>query len=56
MLPKGLAAILSAGSIIFLATAALAEDWPCFLGPGGDCSSPETGINKDWRAKPPKEL
>jgi len=32
------------------------SDWPCFLGPNGDGSSPEKGINKDWGAKPPKEL
>jgi len=31
-------------------------DWPHFGGPNGDCSSPDTGINKDWKAKPPKEV
>jgi len=30
--------------------------WPHFGGPNGDCSSPEKGINKDWRNRPPKEL
>ena len=34
----------------------LAGDWPHFGGPNSDCSSPEKGINKDWKAKPPKEL
>jgi outer membrane protein assembly factor BamB len=41
---------------LFGGSRARAEDWPCFLGPDGDGSSPETGINKDWNAKPPKEL
>jgi len=31
-------------------------DWPCFRGPNADGMSPETGINKDWKAKPPKVL
>ena len=34
----------------------LASDWPCFLGPNKNGSSPETGINKDWKARPPKLL
>lgn len=36
--------------------AAQAADWPRFLGPDGTSMSAETGINKDWQAKPPKEL
>lgn len=32
------------------------SDWPRFRGPNGNGASPETGINKDWKAKPPKEL
>ena len=35
---------------------ALADDWPQFRGPDADGISPETGINKDWAAKAPKEL
>ncbi|MHC5139416.1 MAG: PQQ-binding-like beta-propeller repeat protein [Planctomycetota bacterium] len=35
---------------------ALADDWPRFLGPNADSISSETGINKDWSSKPPKEL
>jgi len=31
-------------------------DWPCFLGPTRDSMSAEKGINKDWKAKPPKVL
>jgi len=31
-------------------------NWPKFLGPNGDGSSPETGINTDWKAKPLKKL
>jgi outer membrane protein assembly factor BamB len=56
MRPRSRAETVFAAGIVFLAVAASAEDWPCFLGPQGNCSSPETGINKDWRAKPPKEL
>jgi len=32
------------------------SDWPQFLGPTRDGLSPDTGINKDWKAKPPKLL
>ena len=31
-------------------------DWPCFRGPDHNGMSKETGINKNWRAKPPREL
>lgn len=33
-----------------------AADWPKWRGPNADGISPETGINKDWTAKPPKEV
>jgi len=33
-----------------------AGGWPQFRGPNADGISPEKGINKDWKAKPPKEL
>ena len=33
-----------------------AADWPHFGGPTSDCSSPEKGINKEWKTRPPKEL
>ena len=39
----------------FLCSPAWADDWPRFLGPRADSISAETGINKDWNAKPPKE-
>lgn len=32
------------------------RDWPQFLGPNADGISPQTGINKDWQARPPKVL
>ncbi len=38
------------------AALALAADWPQFRGPHADGMAPETGINKDWTAKPPKTL
>jgi outer membrane protein assembly factor BamB len=33
-----------------------ADDWPQFLGANRDNRSPETGLNLDWKAKPPKVL
>ncbi len=36
--------------------AAQASDWPQFLGPRRDGSSPETGLKLDWRDKPPAQL
>lgn len=39
-----------------ISLAAPAGDWPRFRGPGGDGVSPETGINKDWTSRPPKQL
>jgi len=35
---------------------AIAADWPNFRGPTFDCKAPDTGINKDWKNKPPKQL
>jgi outer membrane protein assembly factor BamB len=32
------------------------SDWPRFRGPSGDGISAETGINKDWAARPPQAL
>jgi len=32
------------------------EDWPQFLGPRRDGISRETGLNLDWKARPPKIL
>lgn len=37
-----------------LASRASGEDWPTFLGPRGDSTSIETGINLDWRQNPPR--
>lgn len=42
--------------ISFLAATSFAGDWPWFLGPDRNNLSTETGINKDWAAKPPKTL
>jgi len=45
--------------VLFAATVALAvqaADWPHFRGPDANGISAEKGINKDWKAKPPKEL
>jgi outer membrane protein assembly factor BamB len=39
-----------------LAGAARAADWPQYRGPAADGTAPDTGINKDWKTKAPKEL
>jgi outer membrane protein assembly factor BamB len=35
---------------------ASAADWPHFRGPDSNGIAPDKGINKDWKAKPPKQL
>src|SRR5215813_8510832 len=40
---------------MFLGTAA-AVDWPQFRGPGGDGTSPESGLTRTWPAEGPKVL
>ncbi|MEN6641165.1 MAG: PQQ-binding-like beta-propeller repeat protein [Armatimonadia bacterium] len=40
----------------FCCTMAVAADWPNFLGPTRNGLAPDTGINKNWAAKPPQEL
>ncbi|MEK6796640.1 MAG: PQQ-binding-like beta-propeller repeat protein [Spirochaetota bacterium] len=44
--------------IIFIVTSVLifADDWPQFRGVDRNGISGETGISKDWKANPPKEL
>ncbi|MHB0935247.1 MAG: PQQ-binding-like beta-propeller repeat protein [Armatimonadota bacterium] len=42
--------------IAILSLSALAEDWGYFRGPHADGISRETGINKDWAARPPAML
>ncbi len=39
-----------------LACGSLADDWPQFRGPKANGMSAETGINKNWSEKAPKEL
>ena len=41
---------------IHMAGAAIAADWPRISGPHGDCTSPETGLMKQWPAGGPREL
>lgn len=43
-------------TFLMLAGLAHAGDWPRFRGPSGDSISPETGIAKDWKNHPPKQL
>lgn len=33
-----------------------AADWPAWRGPNADGIAPDTGINKDWKARPPQKL
>ncbi|MBL7224150.1 MAG: PQQ-binding-like beta-propeller repeat protein [Candidatus Brocadiae bacterium] len=42
--------------ILAATTMALADDWPRFWGPTANGKAPDTGINKDWGAKPPAVL
>ena len=42
-------------AVAILSSPVWAADWPRFLGPKANSISSETGINKDWSAKPPKE-
>jgi len=37
-------------------TVSQAADWPNFRGPNADGIAPDTGINKNWSAQPPREL
>jgi len=39
-----------------LAVGALAADWPHWRGPDRNGIAPDTGINKDWNARPPQVL
>ena len=43
-------------AVTAVSLAAFSGAWPRFLGPDGNSISTETGINKDWAAKPPKVL
>jgi len=40
--------------LLALNAVSLAADWPQFLGPNRDGISPETGLNLDWKARPPR--
>jgi len=42
-------------ALCLLPSALLAADWPRFLGPAANSISSETGINKNWVERPPKE-
>jgi len=43
-------------AMVVLSASASASDWPQFLGPNADGTSPITGINKNWKENPPSEL
>lgn len=45
-----------ASVVVLLASAALADDWPQWRGPGRDGISKETGLAKQWPAEGPKLL
>ncbi len=48
--------LLSCACLALLTAICLGAEWPGWRGPNKDGISPETAINKDWKAKPPKEL
>ena len=48
--------ILTILSILISVSASFANDWSQYRGPNADGISSETGINKNWAAKPPKVL
>jgi outer membrane protein assembly factor BamB len=51
--------IVARVAVVALVTANVvvhAAGWPHFRGPGHDGISPDTGINRDWKKRPPKEL
>jgi outer membrane protein assembly factor BamB len=48
--------VVSAICLLLVSSIAFGSDWPQFRGPNADGIAPEKGINKDWKAKPPKEL
>lgn len=43
-------------AVLGCAVAAGAADWPNFLGPTRNGVAPDTGLNKDWAARAPREL
>lgn len=43
-------------SCLCLSVSVFAADWPKWRGPNEDGIAPETGINKEWNARPPEEL
>ena len=45
-----------AAAMVMASSVAPAADWPRFRGPNADGLSPETGLNRDWAAKPPALL
>ncbi len=48
--------LLAAVTFLVLFSNLFAADWPCYRGPNGNGISAETGLNKNWAAKPPKKV
>ncbi|MDH7571487.1 MAG: PQQ-binding-like beta-propeller repeat protein, partial [Armatimonadota bacterium] len=48
--------VILASTMALVAGPLRAADWPRFLGPNGTGISPEKGINKNWKVKPPRVL
>jgi len=53
---KGFTTVALLVLCLAIPAALFAADWPRFLGPDGTGIAPDTGINKDWNQRPPKEL
>ena len=45
-----------AAFLLMAGACAMAADWPWFLGPDCNGIASDTGINKNWNAKPPQTL
>jgi outer membrane protein assembly factor BamB len=43
-------------SLLLFLPAAFGDDWATWRGPNLDGMAPDTGINKDWNARPPQKL
>jgi len=48
--------IINLIALLAAAIAVHAADWPNFRGPNADGIAPDTGLNKNWSAQPPREL
>jgi len=53
---RRLTLLAATAALFFQNTVLFASDWPLYGGPNTNGISSETGINKDWKQSPPKQL